>query len=120
MSMAGGFHLHLPHRIHHHGRGGGGGVRKGQVVIVVGGQGEERERVAVPVDYLNHPLFMELLKEAEEEYGFEHEGAVTIPCRLAQFRRVKGLIDREASAGGIHHHGHHHGHLLHAGCFGRA
>ncbi|KAI4355288.1 hypothetical protein L6164_004077 [Bauhinia variegata] len=59
---------------------------KGCLAIKVG-QGEEQQRIVVPVLYLNHPLFAELLKEAEEEYGFEyHQGTITIPCQMEDFR----------------------------------
>lgn len=80
-------------------------VPKGCLAVKVG-QGEEKERFVVPVIYFNHPLFMQLLKEAEEEYGFDHKGPITIPCHVEEFRNVRGMIDRE------HHHHHHH-----IGCF---
>ncbi|GFY90183.1 Auxin-responsive protein [Actinidia chinensis var. chinensis] len=71
-----------------------GKVPKGCLAIKVG-QGEEQQRFVVPVMYLNHPLFMQLLKEAEEEYGFDQKGTITIPCHVADFRYVQGLIDRD-------------------------
>ncbi|RWW83396.1 hypothetical protein BHE74_00008098 [Ensete ventricosum] len=99
-----GLHLHLPHKIMAgHGRRRGGeeeeeGIRKGWMGIRVGGEGEERQRFVVPVDYLSHPLFVGLLKEAEEEYGFNHQGAITIPCHVEHFRRVQDIIDRDCNA----------------------
>ncbi|WVZ16253.1 hypothetical protein V8G54_009235 [Vigna mungo] len=83
------------------------GVPKGCMAIKVG-QGEEQQRFVVPVMYINHPLFMQLLKEAEEEYGFDQKGTITIPCHVEEFRNVRGLIDRDRS---LHHH-------HHVGCFG--
>ncbi|TKY61220.1 Auxin-responsive protein SAUR32 [Spatholobus suberectus] len=83
------------------------GVPKGCLAIKVG-QGEEQQRFVVPVMYFNHPLFMQLLKEAEEEYGFDQKGTITIPCHVEEFRNVRGMIDREKS---LHHH-------HHIGCFG--
>ncbi|KAG0458858.1 hypothetical protein HPP92_021986 [Vanilla planifolia] len=71
------------------------------------------QRFVVPVEYVNHPLFVELLKEAEEEYGFHQKGAITIPCHVDEFRHVRGMIDRENAAG----HGHGHAHLPHINCF---
>ncbi|XP_062148757.1 uncharacterized protein LOC133857472 [Alnus glutinosa] len=38
-------------------------------------------RVLVPVMYFNHPLFGELLREAEEESRHQHQGGITIPCQ---------------------------------------
>ncbi|KAK9202156.1 hypothetical protein WN944_017366 [Citrus x changshan-huyou] len=100
------FHLHLPH-LHHHGKKQViRDVPKGCLAIKVG-QGEEQQRVVVPVIYFNHPLFMQLLKEAEEEYGFDQKGTITIPCHVEEFRYVQGMIDRENS---LHHH-------HHVGCF---
>ncbi|CAD6262922.1 unnamed protein product [Miscanthus lutarioriparius] len=55
---------------------------KGQVAVYVGG-GEEASqslRYVVPVVYFNHPMFGELLREAEEEFGFQHPGVITIPA----------------------------------------
>lgn len=101
--MKRGFNLHFGNNHHRE-------VRKGEVAIMVGREGEERQRVIVPVDYLNHPLFLSLLKVAEEEYGFRHDGVVAIPCGLAEFSYVKGVIDLEAAHFQVH--GHHHHHLL--------
>ncbi|KAJ6840564.1 putative auxin-responsive protein SAUR32 [Iris pallida] len=98
-----GHHHHMNHMLSFHHYGGskkeGGAVLppKGCMAIRVGQREEEQERFVVPVVYLNHPLFVGLLKEAEEEYGFEHKGAITIPCRPDRFRRVQGIIDRDLS-----------------------
>ncbi|GAA0157386.1 hypothetical protein Leryth_004671 [Lithospermum erythrorhizon] len=105
------FHIHIPHihfHHHHHHHHHHCGKRdmnnhhipKGCVAILVGQKGEEQQRFIVPVMYMNHPLFMQLLKEAEEEYGFEHSGPINIPCHVEEFRYVQGLIDKELS----HHH----------------
>ncbi|KAK8476183.1 hypothetical protein V6N13_046789 [Hibiscus sabdariffa] len=54
----GNLHLHIPKRC----------------VAVMVGQGEEQRRFVIPVVYINHPLFMQLLKVTEEEYGFDQKG----------------------------------------------
>ncbi|KAM3218776.1 Auxin-responsive protein SAUR32 [Capsicum chinense] len=82
-------------------------VPKGYLAIKVGQAEEEQQRFIVPVSYFNHPLFIQLLKEAEEVYGFHHKGTITIPCHVEQFRCVQGKIDK-------HQHHHHH---LHVPCF---
>ncbi|OEL34509.1 hypothetical protein BAE44_0004480 [Dichanthelium oligosanthes] len=71
---------------------------KGQVAVYVGGAepGSESMRYVVPVVYFNHPLFGELLREAEEEFGFEHPGGITIPCAASRFERAAAV----AAAGG--------------------
>ncbi|KAG2720617.1 hypothetical protein I3760_02G044200 [Carya illinoinensis] len=65
---------------------------KGCLAIKVG-KGEERQRFVVPVIYFNNSLFMQLLKEAEEEYGFDQKGIITIPW----------YVEEEKS---LHHHDH--------------
>ncbi|KAA8533553.1 hypothetical protein F0562_031013 [Nyssa sinensis] len=99
------FHLHVPHlhlhHHHHHGEKEMKDIPKGCLAIMVG-QGEEQQRFIIPVIYINHPLFMQLLKEAEEEYGFDQKGPINIPCQVAEFRYVQGMIDKEKS----HHHHH--------------
>ncbi|KAG0490319.1 hypothetical protein HPP92_007182 [Vanilla planifolia] len=68
---------------------------KGHMVVYVGGGEQSDEpplRYLVPVIHLNHPLFGELLKESEEEFGFQHSGGITIPCTPSKFERVQSLI----------------------------
>ncbi|KAL4325726.1 hypothetical protein GQ457_11G001800 [Hibiscus cannabinus] len=91
------FHLH-----HNQGKKQTRDVPKGCLAIKVGSQGEEQQRFVVPVIYFNHPLFIQLLKEAEEEYGFDQKGTITIPCHVQDFTNVRCLIDREKS---LHHVG---------------
>ncbi|WZZ56125.1 hypothetical protein YC2023_056232 [Brassica napus] len=51
-------------------------------------------------------LAIKLLKEAEDEYGFDQKGTITIPCDVAEFRYVQDLIDGERSVNHNHHHRH--------------
>lgn len=99
------FHLHFPH-IHHKQSMRMKDVPKGCLAIKVGHEEEQQQRFVVPVNYFNHPLFMQLLKEAEEEYGFDQKGTITIPCHVEEFRCVQDIIHQEKS---LHHH--------HVGCF---
>ncbi|MBA0773580.1 hypothetical protein Gotri_008847, partial [Gossypium trilobum] len=101
------FHLHIPHL---HEKKDLKDIPKGCLAIMVG-QGEEQQRFVIPVIYINHPLFMQLLKVAEDEYGFDQKGPITIPCHVEEFRNVQGMIDKDR-----HHHNHHHHH--HEGCKG--
>ncbi|XP_030522931.1 auxin-induced protein X15-like [Rhodamnia argentea] len=58
-------------------------VPKGHFAVYVG---DKQKRFVVPVSYLNHPSFQELLGQAEEEFGFDHPtGGLTIPCREEVF-----------------------------------
>ncbi|TXG48542.1 hypothetical protein EZV62_024417 [Acer yangbiense] len=109
------FHFHIPHfNFHHQDRDHHEhdhvddqlrDVPKGCLAIMVGHEGEEQQKFVVPVIYINHPLFMQLLKEAEEEYGFDHTGPITLPCHVEEFRTVQGIIGRDKS---VHHHHQHH------------
>ncbi|KAL8051230.1 hypothetical protein ABFX02_06G133700 [Erythranthe guttata] len=54
-------------------------VPKGHLAVYVGEA--DKKRFVIPLSYLNHPLFQELLFQAEEEFGFHHPmGGITIPC----------------------------------------
>lgn len=60
-------------------------VPKGYFTVYVG-QSRRKQRFVVPISYLSHPSFQDLLSQAEEEFGFDHPmGGLTIPCKLANF-----------------------------------
>ncbi|KAK8625133.1 hypothetical protein V6N13_090011 [Hibiscus sabdariffa] len=59
-------------------------VPKGHFAVYVGEA--EKKRFVVPISFLKHPSFQNLLSQAEEEYGFKHPmGALTIPCSEEAF-----------------------------------
>lgn len=60
-------------------------VPKGHFPVYVG---ESRCRFVVPIACLEHPEFLVLLRKAEEEFGFEHDAAITLPCDEAVFEAV--------------------------------
>ncbi|CAN8280287.1 unnamed protein product [Cochlearia groenlandica] len=68
-------------------------VPKGHSAVYVGQKDGDFHRVLVPIVYFNHPLFCELLREAEEEFGFCHEGGITIPCPYSDFKKVQTRIE---------------------------
>ncbi|XP_068645329.1 auxin-induced protein 15A-like [Aristolochia californica] len=58
-------------------------IRKGYFAVYVG---ETQKRFVVPVSFLKHPLFQNLLTTVEEEFGFDHQmGGLTIPCKEDAF-----------------------------------
>lgn len=62
---------------------------KGHMPVYVGGKDSDPpRRVLVPVIFFNHPLFVDLLRRAEEEFGFHHLGGITIPCPSSDFESV--------------------------------
>ncbi|KNA20088.1 hypothetical protein SOVF_055580 [Spinacia oleracea] len=63
-------------------------VPKGYIPIYVGQQGDQKKYV-VPLSYLSHPTFQNLLQRAEEEFGFDHPmGGLTIPCTAETFFKL--------------------------------
>ncbi|KAB1217055.1 Auxin-induced protein X10A [Morella rubra] len=68
------------------------GVPKGYLAVYVGDSDDDTHRYLVPVIYFNHPLFGELLQEAEKVFGFNHPGGITIPCGVSEFEKVQTRI----------------------------
>ncbi|KAI3453598.1 hypothetical protein Pfo_010261 [Paulownia fortunei] len=74
-------------------------VPKGHLAVYVGDKEDDTCRVLVPVIYFNHPLFSELLREAEKVYGFNHPGGIQIPCPKSELENIQMKI-AAASCGG--------------------
>ncbi|GMH18115.1 hypothetical protein Nepgr_019956 [Nepenthes gracilis] len=70
-------------------------VPKGYLAVYVG---EELRRFIIPTSYLSHHLFTLLLAKAEEEYGFDHNGALTIPCETETFKYLLKCIEIQQNA----------------------
>ncbi|RWR88642.1 auxin-responsive protein SAUR71 [Cinnamomum micranthum f. kanehirae] len=68
------------------------GVPEGHLPVYVGE--EEMERFVVSARFLNHPVFAELLKRSAQEYGYEQEGVLRIPCRVVVFERILELLKK--------------------------
>nr|DAD47018.1 TPA_asm: hypothetical protein HUJ06_016955 [Nelumbo nucifera] len=69
-------------------------VPKGHLAVYVGEA--EKRRFVIPVSYLNHPSFQELLRQAEEEFGFDHPmGGLTIPCKEDTFIHLLNALLEE-------------------------
>ncbi|VFQ65861.1 unnamed protein product [Cuscuta campestris] len=65
-------------------------VPKGHFPVYVG---EARRRFVVPIEYLEHALFRDLLDWAEQEFGYEHPtGGLTIPCTEDYFLSLTSLL----------------------------
>jgi SAUR family protein len=60
-------------------------VPRGHFPVYVG---ESRCRFVVPIACLQHPEFLVLLRMAEEEFGFDHDAAITLPCDEAVFEAL--------------------------------
>ncbi|CAA7403621.1 unnamed protein product [Spirodela intermedia] len=69
---------------------------KGHLVVYVPRDGGERpHRAVVPVVYFNHPLFGELLRKVETEFGFQQSGGITIPCPVSDFESICTAVAAE-------------------------
>lgn len=64
-------------------------VPKGHFPVYVG---ENRSRYIVPISFLTHPEFQSLLRRAEEEFGFDHDMGLTIPCDELVFQTLTSMI----------------------------
>lgn len=65
-------------------------VPQGYLAVYVG---PELRRFIIPTNFLSHSLFKVLLEKAEEEYGFDHSGALTIPCEVETFKYLLNCIE---------------------------
>ncbi|KMZ74319.1 SAUR-like auxin-responsive protein family [Zostera marina] len=65
-------------------------VPKGHFAVYVG---HNRRRHVIPISYLDHPKFQDLLRRAEEEFGFEHEMGLTIPCDEVLFIALISMLN---------------------------
>ncbi|XP_058071292.1 auxin-responsive protein SAUR71-like [Magnolia sinica] len=60
-------------------------IPKGHLPVYVG---EEMKRFVVRAELLNRPIFVELLKRSSQEYGYNQNGVLKIPCRVSVFERI--------------------------------
>jgi len=61
-------------------------VPKGYLAVYVG-------EIVIPVSYLIHPSFQDLLSKAEEEFGYDHPmGGLTIPCSEDIFLNITSQL----------------------------
>ncbi|KAL5756949.1 hypothetical protein ACOSQ2_021695 [Xanthoceras sorbifolium] len=56
---------------------------------------EDRKRFLIPTRFLNLPIFVYLLKIAEEEYGFECNGGISLPCEVEFFEEVLKFLGKD-------------------------
>ncbi|PSS31268.1 Auxin-responsive protein [Actinidia chinensis var. chinensis] len=64
-------------------------VPKGHFVVYVG---ENRSRYIIPISFLTHPEFQNLLRRAEEEFGFDHDMGLTLPCEEVVFQSLTSML----------------------------
>ncbi|CAA3022470.1 auxin-responsive SAUR72-like [Olea europaea subsp. europaea] len=67
-------------------------VPKGYIAVCTG---KELKRFVIPMEYLGHQAFRVLLREAEEEFGFQQEGVLKIPCEVELFEKILKLMEEK-------------------------
>lgn len=67
-------------------------VPKGFLAVCVG---KELKRFVIPTEHLAHQAFGFLLQEAEEEFGFQQEGVLKIPCDVPVFEKILKLVEEK-------------------------
>ncbi|KAJ0826587.1 putative small auxin-up RNA [Helianthus annuus] len=66
-------------------------VPKGHLAVYVGEK--EKRRFVIPISYLQQPLFQKLLRESEEEFGFDHSmGGLTLSCQEDAFFQLTSVL----------------------------
>ncbi|XP_031256144.1 indole-3-acetic acid-induced protein ARG7-like [Pistacia vera] len=60
-------------------------VPKGYLAVYVGA---ELQRYVIPMSYLSMPDFRVLMDSVAEEFGFEQEGGLQIPCEEEDFQKI--------------------------------
>ncbi|KAE8736276.1 putative mitochondrial adenine nucleotide transporter BTL1-like [Hibiscus syriacus] len=68
------------------------GIPKGFLAVCVG---KELKRFIIPTEYLGHEAFRILLRRAEEEFGFQQEGVLKIPCEVALFEKILDVVQHK-------------------------
>ncbi|XVF55504.1 hypothetical protein PTKIN_Ptkin06aG0041300 [Pterospermum kingtungense] len=61
--------------------------------------GKETQRFVIELDNLTNPAFLSLLELAQEEYGFQQKGVLSLPCRPQELQNI--LDQRRADHAGI-------------------
>ncbi|KAJ9702229.1 hypothetical protein PVL29_004120 [Vitis rotundifolia] len=67
-------------------------VPKGYLAVCVG---EELKRFVIPTKYLSHQAFIILLRDAEEEFGFQQAGVLRIPCEVSVFENILKVVEKK-------------------------
>lgn len=62
-------------------------VKEGHFVVRTFDNGEMK-RFILKLGYLSHPDFMNLLELAAEEFGFQQEGVLAVPCGPGELQKI--------------------------------
>ncbi|XP_019051513.1 PREDICTED: auxin-responsive protein SAUR67-like [Nelumbo nucifera] len=57
----------------------------------------DKRRFVIPLAYLNNPIFIELLRMSEQEFGLSSNGPITLPCDSAFAEYIISMLQRRPS-----------------------
>ncbi|KAJ9186259.1 hypothetical protein P3X46_001857 [Hevea brasiliensis] len=67
-------------------------VPEGHIRVYVGKDIQFQCKFQMEANYLNHPLFEDLLRISEEEFGYSYDGALRIACDIHLFQYLLHLL----------------------------
>ncbi|KAJ0964975.1 hypothetical protein J5N97_026113 [Dioscorea zingiberensis] len=65
---------------------------EGHIWVCVGMDHEGTQRFELEANYLNHPLFEDLLRLSVQEFGYSYAGALRIACEIDLFLHILHLL----------------------------
>ncbi|XP_039044978.1 indole-3-acetic acid-induced protein ARG7-like [Hibiscus syriacus] len=79
-------------------------AKKGWLAVEVGRPEDDDEqgfqRFPIPISYLYHPLFQQLLDKAREVYDYDTTGPLKLPCSVDDFLSIRRRVEKDS----ISHH----------------
>jgi SAUR family protein len=73
-------------------------VPEGRVRVNIIGKDDIVCKFEMETNYLNHPLFENLLRLSEEEFGYSYDGALRIACEIDLFQYLLHLLKTSNSS----------------------
>lgn len=72
-------------------------VKKGWIAVQVGLEQEDERltRFVIPISYLYHSLFKQLLDTAHDVYGYQTTGPLRLPCSTDEFLYLQRRIEKK-------------------------
>ncbi|MCE3052493.1 hypothetical protein HAX54_052762 [Datura stramonium] len=66
-------------------------VKEGHFAVFTVSPEEEPKRFIVELHWLTNPSFLKLLKQAEDEFGFQQKGVLQVPCCAEELQKILEL-----------------------------
>ncbi|KAM3205348.1 auxin-responsive protein SAUR32-like [Capsicum annuum] len=66
-------------------------VKEGHFAVFSVNPKEEPKRFIVELHWLTDPSFLKLMKQTEDEYGFEPKGVLEVPCLAEELQKILEL-----------------------------